>query len=390
MDVEAAAANQVSPMPARETATSPSPPIWFLGTIPPPITGHTLLTEKVLQALQRAGPIKFVNWSPGTSRRGIKFRVRRVARILASMVRLLCGGRGKDAPLYIVANSQAGLYLTLLLVQIGRGLGYRVYLHHHTYYYIDEYDWRMARIDRAMGPRGVHVVHCDQMAQDFAARYPTRCGFARVYPSIVASPLGSPRRRPHAPFRLGHLSNLSVAKGLDLVLATFRALRADGRQVHLTLAGPYHTQEARQLVERAVGEYPEAVEYAGPVYGEQKVRYLEGIDCFLFPSRSESWGIVLHESMGVGAPVITMRRGCTPTVVGTRAGVIVDREADFVATAVHTIERWIDQPDEYGEASQAAIDQAAFLQREGERTLREFASSMFSVHPTENTLHPSS
>lgn len=380
MVVVAAAVNQVNPMTATETATPDSPPIWFLGTIPPPVTGHTLLTQQVLRGMQRAGPVKFLNWSPGTEWRGLKFRATRVSRIVASMARLLASGRGKGAPLYIVANSKAGLYLTGVLVQLGTALGYRVHLHHHTYYYIDQYDRRMAWIDRAMGPRGVHVVHCDQMARDFAIRYPTRCSFAFVYPSVVAMPLGRSRCQPGSPFRLGHLSNLSLAKGLDLVLATFRALVAEGRRVNLRLAGPYHSGEARQMVEQAVAEFPGWVDYVGPVYEESKVQFLEGIDCLLFPSRSESWGIVLGEAMAAGAPVVTMRRGCTPTVVGDRAGVVVEREADFVAAAVDKIKQWMDSPEEYRQASQAAIDQAVYLHQEGQRTLHEFVDQIFSLH----------
>ena len=49
-------------------------------------------------------------------------------------------------------------------------------------------------------------------------------------------------------FRIGHLGNLSVAKGLDLVLKTFEELVKRGRRVVLKLAGPCHTHEAQSLV----------------------------------------------------------------------------------------------------------------------------------------------
>ncbi len=45
--------------------------------------------------------------------------------------------------------------------------------------------------------------------------------------------------RTSGPFYLGHISNLQLAKGLDLVLDVFRELRAQARDgVRLILAGP--------------------------------------------------------------------------------------------------------------------------------------------------------
>jgi glycosyltransferase involved in cell wall biosynthesis len=342
-----------------------------------------MMTSELLHRLQSLAPVRFLSWSPEMQRRGLRMRFRRNLRILHSIVKLLANGRVQGQRLYIVANSKSGLHLTALVVQVGRRLGYQIFLHHHAYFYIDSYDWRMARIVRAMGARDVHVVHCDEMARDFAARYSVTGEFACVYPSIVRIPLGTPRLATNVPFRLGHLSNLSLDKGLDIVLKTFQAMRAKGLHVHLRLAGPFHTRQARRLVELAMSEHAGWIEYAGPVYGEEKLKYLQGIDCFLFPSRSESWGIVLHEALAVGAPVIAMRRGCARTVVGDEAGTIVSEEADFVACAVAQVERWIDEPEEYRRASQAAIDQAAHLHLEGERTLSEFAARL--IRPQRST-----
>lgn len=372
-----------------QTSETGAAEIWFLGPVPPPVTGITMVTKEMLRRLRAAGPIRFLSWSPEMPRRGLRMRLRRNLRIVHSILKLLANGRVRGQRLYVVANSKSGLYLTALVVYVGRRLGYQVYLHHHAYFYIDDYDWRMARIVRAMGPQDVHVVHCEQMARDFETRYRTSGDFACVYPSIVNIPISIPRLEAHAPFRLGHLSNLSVDKGLDIVLATFGALRASGRNVHLRLAGPFHTRQAQQLVEQAMSEHAGSIEYAGPVYEESKLDYLNEIDCFLFPSRSESWGIVLHEAMAAGVPVIAMRRGCTKTVVGGDAGIVVDREADFVVRAAAQVQRWIDEPNDYRAASRAAIDQAAYLHREGERTLGEFVAQMFRQLKIATTLSTS-
>src|SRR5262245_56917374 len=134
-----------------------------IGPIPPPFTGMAMLTEKIVERLQQVGKVTVFNVSPRDVRNRLAFRAKRFFNALASLGRLAVRGRAHDARLYVVANSKGGLLTTLALVKAGRMLCYAVYLHHHTYFYIDEFDWRMARINRSIGARGVHVVHCPQM-----------------------------------------------------------------------------------------------------------------------------------------------------------------------------------------------------------------------------------
>jgi glycosyltransferase involved in cell wall biosynthesis len=360
-----------------EDSTNRRPDLWALGPLPPPVTGMTLLTEQVLRRLQSAGRVTFLNWSPGLPANRMRAKFKRFFRTLGCLLRLLRHGRVQHARLYIVCSSKAGLLMTGVLVNAGRWLGYRVYLHHHTYYYLDRHDWRMAWIDRSLGPHGVHIVHCPQMAGDFRATYPTQHRFEFLLPSVFALPVGQPRQSTAVPFRLGHLGNLMVDKGLDLALETACALYAKGRAVRLRLAGPCYTREARRMVQRALRENACLVEYVGPVYGQAKADFLGGIDCFLLPSRSESWGIVLNEAMAAAVPVIACRRGCSATLVGDRAGLIVDHEARYVELAVKQIEAWIDHADEYRGASQAAVQQAEYLHQQGQLQLDQFAERMF-------------
>jgi glycosyltransferase involved in cell wall biosynthesis len=339
----------------------------------------TLLTREMLRGLQAAGPVRSYNWSPPMTRRGFLFRVRRNFRILKSLARLVARGRVDGRILYLVSNMYSGLYLTALAVLVSRALGYVVYLHHHVYSYIDRHDWRMAWIDRRMGPGCVHVVHGDKMADDFRKQYQSQCDFAIVHPSILPVAMDRPRTSTHRPFCLGLLSYLSRAKGLDVALATFEALREAGRDVTLTLAGPVQSAKDMRLVEEAVARHPQFVRHLGPVYGADKTRFFAEIDAFVFPTMTESWGLVLNESLGAGVPVVTFNRGCTAVVVGEEAGLLIDPNSSFVEPAVRQLERWMDHPDEYCRASEAAVAQAEHLHREGQRTLAEFTKRIFAA-----------
>jgi glycosyltransferase involved in cell wall biosynthesis len=174
------------------------------------------------------------------------------------------------------------------------------------------------------------------------------------------------------------LSNLSLAKGPDQVIETFAALHRAGHRVTLVLAGPALDRQASQLVDETVAAYPGLVTYLGPIYGDAKARFFADVDVFLFATQRESWGIVLHEAMAAGVPVISNDRGCTGMVVGEKAGLMVRPGESFVDSASRQIERWLNEPADYLAASRAAVEQADFLNREGQRTLSEFAAHMFS------------
>jgi glycosyltransferase involved in cell wall biosynthesis len=179
---------------------------------------------------------------------------------------------------------------------------------------------------------------------------------------------------------------LSNAKGLAETIDTFAVLRQGGVDVELSLAGEANSREAKRLIAQAVADSAGRVEHLGPVYDRDKSRFFANIDAFVFPTHSESWGLVVGEAMAAGVPVIAFKRGCMATVVGTEAGLLVDPQAAFVEQAVTQINRWINNEDEYRAASRAAVEQATRLHQEGKRTLAEFAEHMFSAPGTRRGL----
>ena len=85
------------------------PELWAFGPLPPPVTGMTLVTSKIVSDLASAGPVKSYNWSPGMQRRSLWMRLRRNLRMIRSVVMLLVRGRVQNGRLYIVKNSDSGL-----------------------------------------------------------------------------------------------------------------------------------------------------------------------------------------------------------------------------------------------------------------------------------------
>ena len=135
---------------------------------------------------------------------------------------------------------------------------------------------------------------------------------------------------------IGHLSNLSREKGLDLVMDTFKGLRKDGVSVKLILAGPVTNKEAAATLREALQEFPHDIQYRGAVHGINKQTFYDELDVFLFPTRyrHEIQGIVQLEAIASGVPVIAYGRGCIESDLANGGGLVVSPTQGFVEPAV--------------------------------------------------------
>ena len=345
------------------------------------------MTEVIVRALQEQGHYTCFNWSRNKPLKGIRWKLARAWGVCKSIWGLIRRGRRSSEVLYYPANSSWGLLYDIVFATLGRVFGYKLILHHHAYSYIDRYDWRMAIVNRLVGSQGAHAVHCQKMVDDYRAQYDTKATFLIVPPTIVSQDLGVRQRPleeipdPEEPLVLGFLSNLTLAKGLDLVLETFENLIDRGLNVRLVLAGPCMHEEALSLVRLVTERWPQQVEYRGPVYEEKKAQFYSDIDVFLFPTRykNESWGIVLTESLASGCPVIANDRGCVSYIIRDGCGLIVSPEDDFVVCAVELIEQWFNDPGLHRKAIHQAIQRYHKLKLEAVEQLPEFVEGMRSL-----------
>jgi glycosyltransferase involved in cell wall biosynthesis len=276
--------------------------------------------------------------------------------------------------MYYPLSSGWGLLYDIAILWAARLRGYRIVVHHHVYSYISRRDWRMAWLIRTLGSKPVHVVHCEQMRDDFLARYSTEAEFLFLPPTIVSQGIEALPSSRHTRFTLGFMSNLTLAKGLDTVLATFTQLVNSNSNVALILAGPCQRQKERQIIEESVKKWPDRVEYRGPVYGQAKAQFFGDIDVFLFPTRykNESWGIVLTEALSANRPVISCARGCVPWIVQDGCGIVVNDENDFVPEACRAIQTWMDDDEEFNRVCRQSGRRAKSLSHDADCQFAQF------------------
>ncbi|WP_380156945.1 glycosyltransferase family 4 protein [Kineococcus sp. R86509] len=142
------------------------------------------------------------------------------------------------------------------------------------------------------------------------------------------------RRLENLPRRTGQSLGLRVlwagqtgyAKGLDIALAAFAHARERVPGLTLVVAGLRAPDSA------AV----EGVEWLGVVPPAEMAAVYAGVDLMLFPSRYESFGLVVVEAMGAGLPVVVSTGLPGDIVVDDRNGLVVQGwdPADYAAAMV--------------------------------------------------------
>lgn len=111
------------------------------------------------------------------------------------------------------------------------------------------------------------------------------------------------------------VTRLAKEKNLEFLLRSLQIAKSRcGSFFHLALVGegPF-----RRKLEKLTGKLglQDEVTFTGEVPNREVKNYCRAADLFLFPSRSETQGIVLLESMAVGTPVLAVQATGTESLV---------------------------------------------------------------------------
>lgn len=285
--------------------------------LPPPVTGLSAVNRRMVEELSRAGKLTAVaDVAPPGGATGLGKHLGRLARTL-SAARLLIRSRARGATtVYMPSDGGLGIIWNIVLMLAARWMRYRVWVHHHSFSYLNRWSLLMW-LQLSLAPRGVtHLALCPDMLEGLKTKYAgpwRRQGHVgRILSNAFMPAPAPPSSARSGPLVIGHLSNLMVSKGAIRFIDLFVAARAAGLPVRAEMAGPIWDEEVRTAVEAARADHPDAFHWLGPLYGAEKARFYAGIDAFVFPTDyvNEAQPVVLLEALSAGAAVLATARGC--------------------------------------------------------------------------------
>ena len=355
--------------------------IVFVGQFPPPTDGLTLVTSRLASALIEAGHELTVADIGGRGAvRSPLYHVSRLARIFRALGLIAAQSRRRGpGHCYLAVDGGLGLVYSLVIAGFARLCGFRLFLHHHSYGYVDAWRPLMSCLLALVGVGATHICLSERMARDLGARYRRDLRtFVLSYAAFVSAAAPIARRPARAEVTIGLLGNLTPDKGLHAFIEIMRLARERGLPIRGVLAGPILLESDQRFLRSVVGELAGWLDYRGAVYGGDKARFYQDVDVFVFASayRNEAQPVVVYEALANGVPVISVDRGCVRDQVA-EAGFVFEPDADFVGEALLALAWYLARPD-----ALAAHRRAARSRHEEDRRIaRTRIVALFAAPP---------
>lgn len=284
--------------------------LWFIASLPPPVNGQANCNAAMLSLLSKTSR----PYALGLGRSSFS----KILRALANCWALLRKARTGDA-VYVSIPGQQGAWLLLPAVIMARLRGLPIWFHHHSFRSINLGPMAVMRaLVTGAGPNQQHILLSDSMRDRFASLY-LRDGIkrARALSNTVLFPSNTLRDLPprkERPLTLGHLSVLTLQKGVLYLIEMFEELSHRIPGIRLVIAGPSSDAAVLTALQAAQARYADRFEYRGEVGGADKEQFFYDIDLFVLPTTlvDEAEPLVLIEAYSYGVDVFATATGCIP------------------------------------------------------------------------------
>lgn len=279
--------------------------------------------------------------------------------------------RHRHLALYLALSGGKGQIFDALYLLAGKLCRRRVFVHHHSFAYIDS-PTPISQALFCLARDQTHIVLSRGMGTALARRYglaerqvmvlSNAAFFAQTPETSRVAPDGDAA----TPLQIGFLSNITFDKGFVEFFDVLTQLRSSNVEYRAHVAGPV-APEARAMFERLRACAAE-VEYLGAIYGAAKDRFYQQLDILMFPTKyaNEADPLVIHEALRCGVYVIACKRGAIADTLENGAGLVVAQESfvSYAAESIRTLSR-----------DRAKLVQGQRLAREQAERLREAGSA---------------
>lgn len=306
--------------------------IVVIGPFPPPVHGMAKNLKLMFDSLQLShAEVSALDISPGRLDRGFLYHFAKFKKFLLAWFKLLyflLTKKVKSA--YIPPDGGFGLVYTFSFVALISIFNRPLIMHHRSFAYINNKSSFMSCIC-SINYNITHVFLCGCMAKRFQAMYGGIKNLAIVsnathvkIPKVIDISCNEV-------ISIGFMSNIGFEKGIGRFIELVETLTNAGITLKAYIAGPFDSLEVENSVKDLISN-SHYINYIGPVYNEEKDKFFQSLDCFVFPTfyRNEAQPNVLFEAMSFGNLIVTSDIACIAEDFKSEFSVIHAANDDWV------------------------------------------------------------
>ncbi|MFY0626296.1 MAG: glycosyltransferase family 4 protein [Reichenbachiella sp.] len=314
--------------------------VLVIGVFPPPVTGMTMINQLFTESLENLD-IDFKRYNLATSitsRWFFRFYKNLLTFGLAFLIPYFKIVK-RYTHCYQPCNAKIGMLSTLLIVFWSKLWRLKCVIHHHSFAYVDDSSIIMNTICRLMSHDDYQIFLCDRHQAKFRTLYSGSYKSAILpnyayYKDIEAKAM----QKSAKSLAIGHLSNLSLAKGIADMIAVYDILATRLEGLKLIIGGPFSDLESKRLIEETQKKHGKGIVYKGALYNNEKEVFFGEIDLFVFPTKyfNEAQPLVLIEAQSRGIPIVSYSRGCINSDI-KNGGVVLTENIELMAEEIEKL-----------------------------------------------------
>ncbi len=318
--------------------------VCIVGVFPPPIHGFALVNDAMRNLIINIDPNSSVfDLSSKSLYRTISNIGIRFFRFLYIYPKyLLFSFLNKYHTLYIGLSGGLGQFYDLLILIIARINKQRIFIHHHSFSYLNKTNILTYLVIRMSGKNATHIVLCNLM-QKKLKNYRNNLSCILLSNSVFSFNNNVKISINRQLNTIGFLGNVSIQKGIKIFFKVLEELNIK-RSINGIIGGPFQDSKSEIFTRNELNKFS-YITYLGSIYANDKEKFFNAIDVLLMPSvLAEAEPLVIHEAMLYGIPVIAYNIGCITEIIKQNSGLVIESNLNFTNQAVKLINNWIDEP----------------------------------------------
>lgn len=319
--------------------------VCIVGVFPPPTHGFALVNDAMKNLIININPESSVFDLSGISlsRNIFSICIRLLKFLYLYPQYILFSILNKYHTLYIGLSGGLGQFYDLLILSIARVTRQRIFIHHHSFSYLNKRNLLTYLVVWGSGKNATHLVLCNQMQEKLNIyRKNLICIVLSNSVFLIKNNIEISKFRQLK--TIGFLGNISTKKGIKIFFKILEKLNIQ-RPINGIIGGPFQDNKSEIYTRNELKRFS-YISYLGPIYDDDKEKFLNTIDVLLMPSvLEEAEPLVIHEAMAYGVPVIAYNKGCIAEIIKQDSGIVVGLNSDFINSASEIINNWIKDPD---------------------------------------------